>query len=75
MIKNCKQCSVKFEITQEDLDFYDKIEVPAPKQCPKCRLVRRLQERNARKLYEVQCNMKKDYIDVSWKSWISSIWI
>ena len=65
MIKKCKQCLAEFEITQEDLNFYDKISpifnwvkygVPEPTHCPDCRQQRRLTWRNERKLYKRRCN-------------------
>lgn len=60
MIKSCKQCSSQFEITNQDLGFYDKISpifagkkfpVPPPQLCPDCRQQRRLAMRNERTLY------------------------
>lgn len=65
MMKNCHQCATKFEITDEDLKFYDQIspvfagkkyQVPPPQLCPQCRQQRRLAMRNERKLY----NRKSD---------------
>lgn len=65
MLKNCTQCKTQFEITDEDLQFYDKIsptfvgkkfQVPPPKLCPDCRQQRRLSFRNVSKLY----NRKSD---------------
>ena len=60
MQKSCKQCSVQFEITQDDLAFYDKVspvfngvkyQIPEPSLCPNCRQQRRLTFRNERKFY------------------------
>lgn len=65
MNKDCKQCGNNFEITDEDLKFYDKIspvfagkkfQVPAPNLCPDCRQQRRLAMRNERKLYNRKCD-------------------
>ena len=65
MIKNCKHCSAQYEITQEDLNFYDKISpefnwikcsVPVPTFCPTCRDQRRLSWRNERMLYKRRCS-------------------
>jgi hypothetical protein len=56
----CRQCSVGFEITDEDLLFYDKIspvfagkkeQIPSPTLCPVCRSLRRLSWRNEFVLY------------------------
>lgn len=62
MQKNCKQCEQTFEITNQDQDFYHKIQVPEPKMCPKCRLIRRLQERNTRHLYYRKCDFTGEKI-------------
>ncbi len=64
-IKNCKKCFIKFEITDKDLEFYNKIspkiwwekfQIPTPKLCPECREQRRLIWRNERKLYKRKCD-------------------
>ncbi len=65
MNKTCRQCQVQFEITSEDLQFYDKVSpvfagqkclVSPPTLCPDCRKQRRLAWRNERKLYHRTCN-------------------
>ena len=64
-IKTCKKCSVNFNITDKDLEFYKKIspkfdgktyEIPAPSLCPDCRQQRRLIWRKERWLYKRTCN-------------------
>lgn len=71
MFKSCTHCKNNFEITDDDLKFYDKISpvfngkkylIPAPNSCPECRLTRRLQERNARKLYKRKCSFSGEEI-------------
>ncbi len=71
--KNCKHCNLRFEITNKDLEFYDKVspkfnwkkyQIPIPTLCPDCRQQRRLSFRNERKLYRRDC-------DANWKSIIS----
>ena len=51
MQKNCRQCSTAFEITEDDLSFYDRVSpvfngkkesIPAPGLCPDCRFRERL---------------------------------
>ena len=73
MQKQCKQCFVEFEITQDDLNFYNKVspvfewkkyQIPAPTNCPNCRQQRRLSFRNERKLYKRKC-------DLTWKTIVS----
>lgn len=60
MQKNCRSCSESFEITNEDLNFYDKVspvfggkkyQIPPPTLCPDCRLQQRMAFRNERHLY------------------------
>ncbi len=74
MQKNCKKCNANFEITDDDIKFYDKIspifsgkkyQIPIPTFCPECRQQRRLSFRNERKLYKRKCDLTgKDIISV-----------
>ncbi|MEK7615989.1 MAG: hypothetical protein AAB420_02160 [Patescibacteria group bacterium] len=50
---NCKQ---QFEITSDDLIFYEKMAVAEPGYCPQCRMQRRLLHRNERTLYRRPCD-------------------
>lgn len=61
MKKICKKCGVAFEITDEDMQFYDKVSpifggrkflIPAPNFCPDCRQQRRLSWQNIVHLYK-----------------------
>lgn len=54
--KNCVNCGGGFDITNKDLDFYEKIKVPEPTWCPDCRQQRRLAWRNQRSLYRRKCD-------------------
>jgi len=56
MQKICKNCSQSFEITDLDLKFYEKISVPAPTHCLRCRKIRRLARINQLNLYERKCD-------------------
>lgn len=49
--RNCKNCKSSFVIEPEDFDFYKKIHVPPPTQCPQCRMFRRWIWRNERRLF------------------------
>jgi hypothetical protein len=49
-------CNTGFEITESDRRFYSDMSAPEPLSCPQCRLIRRLQERNARQLYWRKCD-------------------
>lgn len=66
MQQTCRQCSANFEITDDDLVFYDKVSpvfagqkypVPPPDHCPDCRQQRRLSWRNERVLYNRDCDL------------------
>ena len=56
MIKTCVVSGKEFEITDEDLKFYEKMGVPAPTLCPEERERRRLAFRNERSLYNRKCD-------------------
>jgi hypothetical protein len=56
MQKNCQNCKRDFEIANEDLNFYEKMQAPAPNYCPACREMRRLAFRNERTLYKRTCS-------------------
>ena len=51
----CQNCKQDFIIESEDFNFYEKIKVPPPTWCPKCRAIRRLMWRNERTLYYNTC--------------------
>ena len=64
--KVCKHCQISFDITDKDLEFYDKISpvfnwvkysIPSPTLCPDCRQQRRLSFRNERNLYKRKCGL------------------
>jgi len=64
MQRSCKQCGSTFEITQDDLAFYDKVSpvfngkkelIPPPSLCPDCRLQHRFAWRNERHLFRRPC--------------------
>lgn len=55
MLQTCKNCNQNFEITDNDLKFYDKMSVPIPKFCPECRWQRRFAYRNEWGLHRRKC--------------------
>ena len=64
MQRTCPQCSSAFEITREDLAFYEMVSpefngqkflIPPPTHCPDCRQQRRIAQCNERYLYPGQC--------------------
>jgi len=62
----CKNCKNNFHITDWDMNFYKKMEVPLPTFCANCRQMRRLAFRNERYLYHRKCDLcQKNIISVS----------
>jgi len=59
---NCTECNFPFDISEEENLFCHSLQIPTPPNCPKCRLIRRLNERNARKLYYRKCDFSSKKI-------------
>ena len=66
----CKQCQASFEITDDDLAFYDRVSpvfsnkkyaIPPPTHCPDCRQQRRIAHCNERYLYSGECQLCKTH--------------
>ena len=66
MQKFCRQCSATFEITKNDLTYYEKVSptiggkkflIPPPTLCPVCRAQRRHAMRNERNLFHRKCDL------------------
>lgn len=57
-VQACKNCQENFEITPDDLSFYEKMQVPPPTWCSECRAQRRLTWRNERTLYRKKCDVR-----------------
>ncbi len=51
----CQSCKADFVIEDEDFGFYDKIKVPPPTWCPKCRNIRRWSYREENNLHKNTC--------------------
>jgi hypothetical protein len=74
MEQACHQCSATFEITDDDLAFYDKVSpviggkkypIPPPALCPDCRMQRRLSFRNQTTVYKRKCDKSgKDIVSI-----------
>lgn len=56
-IKKCQNCKQDFIIEPDDFAFYEKIKMPPPTFCPKCRTARRLCFRNELSLYRRKCSV------------------
>ena len=55
--KQCQNCKKDIVIESDDFDFYEKIKVPMPTWCWRCRFPRRLAWRNERSLYKRTCSL------------------
>lgn len=55
----CQNCKQPFDIEPEDFRFYERIQVPPPTFCPKCRFQRRLAFFNLFNLYKRPCDLCK----------------
>ncbi len=51
----CQNCKLQFTIEPDDFLFYEKIKVPPPTFCWKCRAIRRMSFRDMRHLYARTC--------------------
>ncbi len=57
----CVDCSKNYNISQNELIFYKKENVPIPRKCPNCRYKRRFDMRPARKLWHRKCMCDKQH--------------
>lgn len=55
--QTCKNCAINYEITNDDLGFYEKLEVPPPTLCYDCRRQRRLAWRDDLSFYPRECGL------------------
>ncbi len=55
----CTQCKRNYKCIKQELELYQKIGVPIPRECFECRHARRFQARNPRVLYARQCMCEK----------------
>lgn len=62
---NCKNCQKEFNVSQENISFYQKMQVSVPTNCPSCRFQRRLAVRNERTIYQRKCDLcQKPFISI-----------
>jgi hypothetical protein len=55
--RNCQNCKKDFTIEPDDFSFYEKIKVPPPTFCDRCRLQRRLMWLKTTQLYKRKCDL------------------
>ena len=56
-----EQCTTAFKIIPAELQFYRRMNIPAPRLCPNCRYYQRIKQRNPLALYHRQCMCKGTY--------------
>lgn len=54
--RTCQSCKQPFTIEPADFAFYEKMQVPPPTWCPKCRMLRRMGWTGYRILYKRKCD-------------------
>ena len=54
------QCTLAFKITDSELQFYKKMNLPLPNKCPNCRHAERFVKHNPLKLWHRQCMCSKE---------------
>lgn len=80
MNKLCKNCGVKFILSEKEKTFYAKLDVPSPTLCSDCRMQRRYAFRNERVMYKRKCDgTGQDVIsiyspDKPFKAYTSDYW-
>ncbi len=78
--KSCQNCKKDFTIEPDGFAFYEKMKVPAPTWCPKCRAQRRLAWRDFRVLYKRKSDWSGETIfsiihpDSPYKVYEKDIW-
>src|SRR5258708_28660368 len=60
--RQCQNCKNDFNIEQDDFSFYEKMKVPPPKHCPRCRQQFRTVFRNFKTLYKRPSDKSKKQI-------------
>ncbi|MBU1992109.1 MAG: hypothetical protein ABH856_04855 [Patescibacteria group bacterium] len=59
---DCANCGSTFDITDWDLSFYAKMNVPEPTHCPDCRRQRRMAQINQINLFQRKCSVTGENI-------------
>ena len=55
-ILTCETCSKNYRIVEPELQFYRKMNLPVPRNCPDCRHKARMTLRNPRHLWKRTCD-------------------
>ena len=55
-ILECKNCKKNYRIVKPELNFYKKMDIAIPQNCPNCRYNRRSTSKTPRKLFKHNCD-------------------
>ncbi|HAS80689.1 MAG: hypothetical protein UR25_C0003G0109 [Candidatus Nomurabacteria bacterium GW2011_GWE1_32_28] len=58
-IRQCQNCKENFTIESDDFSFYEKMKVPPPTFCSRCRMIRRMSFGNLNSFYKKPCEKCK----------------
>ena len=67
-ILKCDSCGKNYKITSAELDFYRRMNIPVPKQCPLCRDRSRIQSLNPIAIYKRSCAKCTKEMETSYAS-------
>jgi len=56
LLRKCTICSAEFEIVDQEIEFYKKMNIVYPIYCPECRANQRINLRNDRKMHKRKCD-------------------
>ncbi|MCX6722219.1 MAG: hypothetical protein NTY04_03440 [Candidatus Staskawiczbacteria bacterium] len=65
-ILKCESCGKNYKIIKMELDFYRKMNIPIPKECPLCRDYARIAQLNPMKIYNRKCDKCSKDIQTSY---------
>ncbi|MFA6533758.1 MAG: hypothetical protein WCT37_01150 [Patescibacteria group bacterium] len=51
----CQKCGKNYKVIPQELKFYRQMKITVPRECPDCRHLRRMRQRNPMKLYSRKC--------------------
>ncbi len=55
-IQKCQICEKNYQIIEKELKFYQKFQIPIPRECPLCRDFKRIHSLNPMTLYDRKCD-------------------
>jgi hypothetical protein len=56
----CTECDKNYRIILDEINFYKRMQIPIPRNCPECRHIKRLKNRGPNKLWHRTCMCDKE---------------